>query len=57
MLPVILMRDFDIPDIFRKYNTVERKLSRRFLKCAEENYVVQTVVEAVRERPHWICCL
>lgn len=43
------MRDFDFPDICWKCNTVERNQTRRFLRCVEENYVIQMLREASRE--------
>lgn len=39
------MRNFDFPDVCRKYNAAERKQSRRFLGCLEENFLMQVVRE------------
>lgn len=33
LLALVLLRDFNLPDICWKYNTVERKQPRRFLEC------------------------
>jgi len=35
-LALALVGDFDLPDICWKYNTAERKQSRRFLECVED---------------------
>ena len=43
------MGDFNLPDICWKYNTVERKQSRRFLECVEENFLTELVREPTRE--------
>ena len=51
-LPVlILMGDFNFPDIIWKYNTMQKKQSRRFLECMEENSLTQLVTEPTREEP------
>lgn len=39
------MRNFNFPDVCRKYNTAERKQSKRFLECLEENFLIQVVRE------------
>jgi len=36
---------FNLPDICWKYNTAERKQSRRFLECVEDNFLTQLVSE------------
>jgi len=41
--------DCNLPDICWKYNTAERKQSRRFLGCVEDNFLTQLVCEATRE--------
>ncbi|GAB0204048.1 hypothetical protein GRJ2_002870400 [Grus japonensis] len=40
-LALVLMGDFNLPDICWKYNTAERKQSRRFLECVEDNFLTQ----------------
>jgi len=42
------MRDFNLLDICWKYNTAERKQSRRFLECVEDNFLTQLVNEPTR---------
>ena len=48
-LALVLLGDFNLLDICGKYNTAERKQSRRFLECAEENFLTQLVREPARE--------
>jgi len=36
-LALVLMEDFSLPDVCWKYNTAERKQSRRFLEGVEDN--------------------
>ena len=43
------MKDFNLPDVFWKYNTVDRKQSRRFLECVEDNLLTQLVRKPTRE--------
>jgi len=47
-LALVLMGDFYLPDICWKYNTAERKQSRRFLECVEDNFLMQLVNEPTR---------
>jgi len=42
------MGDFNLPDICWKYNTAERKQSRRFLECVEDKFLRQLVSEPTR---------
>jgi len=42
------MGDFNLSDICWKYNTAERKRFRRFLECAEDNFLTQLVSEPTR---------
>jgi len=42
------MEDFNLPDICWKYNTAERKQSRRFPKCVEDNFLMPLVREPTR---------
>ncbi|PKU42559.1 hypothetical protein llap_7137 [Limosa lapponica baueri] len=41
-----LMGNFNLADVYWKYNTVERKQSRRLLECVEDNFLTQLVSEA-----------
>lgn len=36
---LVLVVDFNFPDIHRKYKTAERKQTRRFLGCVEDNFL------------------
>ena len=47
-LALVLVGDFTLPDIFWKYNTVEKKQSRRFPECMEDNFLTQLVSEPTR---------
>ena len=47
-LALVGARTFNLPDICWKYNTAERKQSRRFLECVEENFLTQLVSEPTR---------
>ncbi|GAB0181724.1 hypothetical protein GRJ2_000637700 [Grus japonensis] len=40
-LAFLLMEDFNLPDVCWKYNIAERKQSRRFLECVEDNFLTQ----------------
>ncbi|GAB0206965.1 hypothetical protein GRJ2_003162100 [Grus japonensis] len=40
-LALVLVGDFNLPDICWKSNTAERKQSRRFLECVEDNFLTQ----------------
>jgi len=42
------MGDFNLQDICWKYNTAERKQSRKFLECVEDNFLTQLVSEPTR---------
>ncbi|KAK4824001.1 hypothetical protein QYF61_009126 [Mycteria americana] len=48
-LALILVRDFNLPGVCWKYNTAERKQSRRFLERVEDNFLTQLVHEPARE--------
>ncbi|GAB0204011.1 hypothetical protein GRJ2_002866700 [Grus japonensis] len=50
-LALVLMGDFNLPDICWKYNTAERKQSRRFLECVEDNFLTQLQSWLNREVP------
>ena len=40
---LVLMGDFNFLDICWKYNTVQRKQSKRFLECVEDSFLTQLV--------------
>ena len=40
---LILMGDFNFPDICWKYNTTQRKQSKRFLECVKGSFLTQLV--------------
>ncbi|GAB0188391.1 hypothetical protein GRJ2_001304400 [Grus japonensis] len=46
---LVLVGDFNLPEVCWKYNTAERKQSRRFLECVEDNFLTQLVREPTRE--------
>ncbi|KAK4825626.1 hypothetical protein QYF61_001306 [Mycteria americana] len=48
-LALVLVGDFNLPDVCWKYNTAERKQSRRFLECVADNFLTQLVSEPMRE--------
>ena len=48
-LAFVLVGDFNLPGVCWKYNTAERKQSRRFLECMEDNFLTQLVREPTRE--------
>ncbi|GAB0204739.1 hypothetical protein GRJ2_002939500 [Grus japonensis] len=47
-LVLFLVGDFNLPDICWKYNTAEKKQSRRFLECVEDSFLTQLVTEPAR---------
>ncbi|KAK4806238.1 LOW QUALITY PROTEIN: hypothetical protein QYF61_013382 [Mycteria americana] len=46
---LVLVGDFNLPDVCWKYNTAEGKQSRRFLECVADNFLTQLVREPTRE--------
>ncbi|GAB0203746.1 hypothetical protein GRJ2_002840200 [Grus japonensis] len=48
LLALVLVGDLNLPDVCWKYNTAERKQSRRFLECVEDNFLTQLVSEPTR---------
>ncbi|PKU42547.1 rna-directed dna polymerase from mobile element jockey- hypothetical protein [Limosa lapponica baueri] len=42
-LTLVLVGDFNFPDISWEYNTAEREQSRRLLECVEDNFLTQLV--------------
>ncbi|KAK4822567.1 LOW QUALITY PROTEIN: hypothetical protein QYF61_016136 [Mycteria americana] len=48
-LALFLVGDFNLPDVCWKYNTAERKQSRRFLERVADNFLTQLVSEPTRE--------
>ncbi|KAM9600796.1 uncharacterized protein ACIBXB_004039 [Morphnus guianensis] len=47
---LVLVGDFNFPDVCWKYATAESKQSRRFLECVEDNFPTQPVGEPTRGR-------
>ncbi|KAK4829878.1 hypothetical protein QYF61_007270 [Mycteria americana] len=45
----ILVEDFNLRDVCWKYNKAERKQSRRFLECVEDNFLTQLVSQPASE--------
>ena len=45
LLALVLMGDFNLRDVCWKCHTAERKQSRRFLECVEDNFLTQPVSE------------
>ena len=45
---LVLMGDFNFPDISWKCNTAQRKQSRRFLETVEDSFLTQLVSEPTR---------
>jgi len=48
LLALVLMEDCNLPDVCWKYNTADRKQSRRFLEHMEENFLTELVSEPTR---------
>jgi len=48
LLALVLTWEFNLPDICWKYNTAEKKQSRRFLECVEDNFLTHPVSEPTR---------
>ncbi|KAK4813674.1 LOW QUALITY PROTEIN: hypothetical protein QYF61_017641 [Mycteria americana] len=48
-LALVLVGDFTLPDVCWKYNTAERKQSRRFLERVADHFLTQLVREPTRE--------
>ena len=48
LLALVLMGYFNLPYICWKCNTAERRQSRRFLQCVEDNFLTQLVSEPPR---------
>ncbi|KAK4816377.1 hypothetical protein QYF61_016281 [Mycteria americana] len=46
---LVLVGDFNLPDVCWKYNTAERKQSRRFLERVADHFLTQLVREPTRE--------
>ncbi|KAF4794993.1 hypothetical protein TURU_096798 [Turdus rufiventris] len=47
---LVLVGDFNLPDICWELNTAEKRQSRKFLECVEDNFLMQLVGEPTRER-------
>lgn len=52
LLPLDIARNFNLADIYWKYNTAESKQSRKFLVCVDENLLTQLESEPTREGTH-----
>lgn len=50
MVVLVVVRYFNLPDVFWKYNTAEGKQPRRFLDCVEENSLMQLMNELSQGR-------
>lgn len=48
VLPLVLVGDFNFPDICWIYNTADREQSQRFLECVGDNFLTQLVKEPTR---------
>ncbi|PKU47773.1 nipped-b-like protein [Limosa lapponica baueri] len=46
---IVLVGDFNLPDICWEYNTADREQFRRFLECVEDNFLMQLISELTRE--------
>ena len=47
-LLLVLVGDFNFPDICWNYNTADREQSQRFLECVGDNFLTQLVKEPTR---------
>ena len=47
-LPLVLVGDFNFPDICGIYNTADREQSQRFLECVGDDFLTQLVKEPTR---------
>ncbi|RMC21781.1 hypothetical protein DUI87_02650 [Hirundo rustica rustica] len=47
---LVLVGDFNLPDICWELNTAEKRQSRKFLECVEDNFLSQLVGEPTRGR-------
>ncbi|RMC01147.1 hypothetical protein DUI87_22238 [Hirundo rustica rustica] len=47
---LVLVGDFNLPDICWELNTAEKRWSRKFLECMEDNFLSQLVGEPTRGR-------
>ncbi|GAB0189120.1 hypothetical protein GRJ2_001377300 [Grus japonensis] len=45
---LVLMGDFNHPDIYCRDNTAEHKQSRKFLECVDDNFLMQVIEEPMR---------
>ncbi|KAJ7405602.1 hypothetical protein WISP_138627 [Willisornis vidua] len=48
LLALVLVGHFNFPDVCWKYNTAEKKQSRRFLEYVEDNFLTQLINEPTR---------
>jgi len=47
-LVLVLVGDINLQDFCWKYNTADKRESRRFLECVEDNFLMQLVSEPTR---------
>ncbi|KAJ7408007.1 mitochondrial fission process protein 1 [Pitangus sulphuratus] len=45
---LVLVGNFTLPDVCWKLNTAEKRQSRRFLECIEDNFLLQLVNDSTR---------
>jgi len=46
--PLVLMEDFNHPNICWRDNTAGHKQSRKFLECGDDNFLLQVTEEPLR---------
>lgn len=54
---LVLMKDFNLPEINRKHHTAGTTRARRFLKTLDDNFVEQALREQLGKMPSLICFL
>lgn len=47
---LVLIGNLNCPDIFWRNNRAKHKLSRRFLKCIDDNFIFQFIEKPVKRR-------
>lgn len=47
-LALVFVGDLNLPEVYWKYDTGERKQSRKLLECVEDNFLTQLVREPAR---------
>lgn len=56
-LALVLVGDFNLPDVCWKYNTAEKKQSRIFLESVEKIFLIQLGKEPTGKGVPWTSCL